>query len=139
MTKKFEVEYVYGGVLMHDDTLMHSYMRLKGGKLDDAILYEQKLSSHKPGSVIKFIALDSEDALVKDSAVYQRMWDDPDQIAMWDAMTGALVTSEEAYKKDAPAHPLELLDAYAAAYEAMEPRERAVFLGQICTYIAGED
>ncbi len=139
MTKKFEVEYVYGGVLMHEDALMHSYMRLKGGKLDEAILYEQKLSKHKPGSVIKFIALDSEDALVKSSAVYQRMWDEPEQVAMWNAMTCALVASEEAYLKEAPAHPLELLDAYAAAYEALEPRERAVFLGQICAYIAGED
>ncbi len=147
MPPKLEVRYVYAGAILHEDQLVHSYIRVKGSglvkddTLGDAVVYAKQLTKHRVGSVLKFTALDAEDNLVPSTGQFLQEWHDDAQVAMWTAMSQAVLASEEAYAK-AMGNPnglMKALDPLRASYSKLAARERAILLAQISAYIAGEE
>lgn len=140
-TKIEGVEYVYAGALLHNEEVVYSYIPLKDGVFGKAAAFARKLTKHEIGSVISFTALDTEDNIVPATGVFVRMWDDADRIAMWIAMSEAILTSEDAYTA-AMGNPNSMMSALSPlrdAYIKLGVRERAILLGQISAYVAAED
>lgn len=142
MPKKLEVVYVYAGALLHNDEVVHSYIRVTAeGELGEAVGYAKKMSKHPVGTVIEFTALNSEDNLLAGTGSMLRMWSNRKQVAEWVAMSTAVILSEEAYQaeKAKPSPDLELLAPMRNAYAKLKDREKAILLTTICAYIVGED
>lgn len=137
--RPMRVECVYAGAMLHQGSVMHSYVQFDAeGNLGEAVLYGQALSHHRPGSIIQFDAVGDRNAIVKETAIFKGEWrGNPEQVMTWIASTDALLKSEEAYKHSK--NPLfEGLGPIQAAYDSMGSRERAVFLAAVVAYICGE-
>ena len=141
MAKKLDVEYVYAGALLHNDQVVHSYIRIVEGGLGDAVGYPKQMSKHGVGSVIKFTALDTPDNLLAGTGQFKQVWGQRKQVTEWQAMSDAVNMSEAAYEaeKAKPSPVLELLEPLRIAHAKLQKREQAILLATICAYIVGED
>lgn len=142
MSKKINVEYVYAGAMLHEDQLVHSYIRINDdGALADPVVYAKQMSKHKCGSVIKFAALDTPDNLIAGTGLFLRVWENRKQVLEWTAMSTSIMLSEEAYTKalGKPSSVMEALEPLRVAYAKLKDRERAVLLAQISAYIVSEE
>lgn len=134
------VDLVYvGAVRDGDKRVRFAYAQLddSGQYSERARLYDEPLTSHPVGSVVRFVARGRE--LFAASAAYIGPWRDPDESLAWQAASEAVMGTEATVAANPPARLSERLAPLRAAYQQLGALDRANLLSHVVRAIVGSD